>query len=103
MPWYIYLCSLVAKAPNITSVERVGTSARVQWGQPSGGATVTGYRVHYRDENTGIERSTATAPAPISDITDLISDHSYTFIVEAMSEHLSGLSDVVTLTVGKNS
>lgn len=62
---------------------------------------MTGYKVHYRDENTGIEKSTATASATISEITDLISDHTYTFIVEATSEHLSGLSDIVTAPVGK--
>lgn len=93
--------SPVARAPNITLVERVATSARVQWSHPSGGANVTGYIVHYRDENTGIEKSTATASANISEITDLISDHTYTFIVEATSEHLSGLSDTVTAPVGK--
>lgn len=99
--YYVYY-SPVARAPNITSVERVETSARVQWRQPSGGANVTGYRVHYRDENTGIEKSIAAASATISDIPDLINDHTYTFLVEATSEHLSGLSDIVTVAVGKN-
>lgn len=99
---YIFVFySPVAGAPNITLVERVDTSARVQWSQPSGGANVTGYKVHYRDESTGIEKSIATASATISEITDLISDHTYTIIVEATSEHLSGLSDVVTVAVGK--
>lgn len=76
------------------------TSLRVEWSQPLGGARVNGYVVHYRDDNTGIEKS-VPASSTTSDITDLTRDHSYTLKVEAISEHLSGVSESATVTVGK--
>lgn len=63
---------------------------------------MNGYVVHYRDDNTGIEKSIAAASSSTSDITDLTRDHSYTLKVEAISEHLSGISDSATVTVGKH-
>ena len=46
------LCSLAANKPSI-SVERVSsTEVIVEWSQPPGGATVTGYVVSYGGEDT---------------------------------------------------
>ena len=45
--------SSVTSAPNITSLQqRSPISVRVEWSQPSEGATVTGYVVHYSDGDT---------------------------------------------------
>ena len=72
----------------------------VEWSQPSGGATVTGYVVHYSD---GVTNMTESVPASStsSHITDLTNCFNYTFFVEALSEHLSGTSDKLLLELGK--
>ena len=86
--------------PIILSVkQKSATSVIVEWSQPSGGATVTAYVVHYSD---GVDKMTEDVPAPStsSSITNLTNCLEYTFIVEAMSEHLSGESDVHTIALG---
>jgi hypothetical protein len=83
----------VASDPVMTSLHQTSaTSVRVEWSQPSGGATVTGYVVHYSDGDTDRTESVA-ASSTSSDITDLTSGLNYTFSVEATSEHLSGESE----------
>ena len=50
----MHASDLVALDPVITSLNKAySTSVRVEWSQPSGGATVTGYVVHYSDGDTG--------------------------------------------------
>ena len=76
------------------------TAVSVAWISPSGGATVTGYVVHYSDGTTDRMKSVAASPAS-TDITDLTSGLTYTISVEATSQHLSGESDDVDITLGE--
>ena len=76
----------------ITSVKQISVSVvRVEWSQPSGGATVTGYVVHYSDGDSDWTESVAASSTSYN-ITDLTLGHTYTISVEATSEHLSGES-----------
>ena len=96
-----FLSESVASTPNITSLKQLSpTAVRVQWSQPSGGATVTGYVVHYSD--SGTERSkNVTASGTSSDITNLTDGPTYMITVEVTSKHLSGESDDKTITLSK--
>ena len=88
----MFLSAAVASDPVITSLEPISfSSVRVEWSQPSGGATVTGYVVHYSDGDTDRTES-VPASSTSSLITGLTIDITYNFSVEATSEHLSGES-----------
>ena len=76
------------------------TAVSVAWSQPSGGATVTGYIVHYSDGTTDSMKSVA-ASSTNTDITGLTTGLTYTISVEATSQHLSGESDDVDITLGE--
>ena len=78
-------------------VQVSATAVRVEWSQPSGGASVTGYVLHYSDGST--DRSVSAAVSSTSaDITGLVNDRrTYTISVEATSEHLSGESEPLTI------
>ena len=86
----------------ITSLNQTSsTSVRMEWCQPSGGATVTAYVVHYSDGDTDRNES-VPASSTSSLITGLTINITYNFSVEATSEHLSGESDILTIiTLGK--
>ena len=107
--YYCHLCIirsihfLVASTPIITSLEQISaTAVRVEWSQPSGGATVTGYVVHYSAGDTnGTESVYVAAFSTSYNITNLTSGLTYTFSLEATSEHLSGVSDDKTVTICK--
>ena len=60
---------------------------------------MTGYVVHYSDGDTDRTESVA-ANSTSYNITDLTSGLTYTISVEATSEHLSGVSDNVTTSLG---
>ena len=78
-------------------VKLSATAVRVEWSQPSGGATVTGYVVHYSDGSTDRSMS-AAASSTSADITGLVNDgRTYSISVEATSEHLSGESEPLTI------
>ena len=99
---YMYrycLFSPVASAPIITLALIPPTTVRVEWSQPSGGATVTGYVVHYSDGTTDRMKSVA-ASSTSTDITDLAGGLTYTISVEATSQHLSGESEDMDIAVG---
>ncbi|CAI8021983.1 Protein sidekick-2 [Geodia barretti] len=88
----------VAGCPDLLLVVQTSaTSVIVEWSQPSGGATVTGYVVHYSD---GVNNMTERVPASFTShsITNLTRCSDYTFSVEAASEHISGLSRTVELS-----
>ncbi|CAI8019279.1 Neuronal cell adhesion molecule, partial [Geodia barretti] len=90
----------VAGSPTLMLVVQISaTSVIVEWSQPSGGATVTGYVVHY---SHGDDNMTEDVPATSSSyiITNLTSCYSYTISVEATSEHVSGISERFTLIAG---
>lgn len=63
----------------------------LEWRQPSVGATVTGYVVHYSD---GITERIIRLPASVFsvNITQLSTDRAYRIFVEATSIQLSGVS-----------
>ena len=91
---------LVASSPTLLLVAPTSaTSVIVEWSQPSGGATVTGYVVHYSD---GVTNMTESVPASSTSllVTSLTSCGIYLFSVEATSEHFSGLSNIIILTLG---
>ena len=92
--------STVANSPTITSLQQISlTTVRVMWSPPSGGATVTGYVVHYRtcscDGNQTFESSASTS----TDITGLTDGLIYTISVEATSQHPSGKSEEMTISL----
>ena len=70
----------------------------MEWSQPSGGATATGYVVHYSDGDTDRNES-VPASSTSSLITGLTINITYNFSVEATSEHFSGESDVLKFNV----
>ena len=93
--------SPVASAPTLESLEQISaTSVRVMWSQPSGGAPVAGYEVHYR---TGSSVTIKTEPpsSTTTEITGLTDGLSYTISVEATSQHLSGESEEMTIKLCK--
>ena len=92
----------VAVDPTIMSLALVSaTAVRVEWSQPSGGASVTGYVVHY--SNNGVTNSVSglSSYATSHEITGLTIGHTYSISVEATSEHLSGKSEPMTIVVCK--
>ena len=60
---------------------------------------MTGYVVHYSDGDTDRNES-VPASSTSSLITGLTNCITYTFSVEATSEHLSGESDILTIELG---
>ena len=93
------MSAAVASDPVITSLNQTSSSSvRVEWSQPSGGATVTGYVVHYSDGDTDRNES-VHASSTSSLITGLTINITYYFSVEATSEHLSGESEVLDFNV----
>ena len=93
------MSAAVTSDPVITSLNQTSSSSvRVEWSQPSGGATVTGYVVHYSDGDTDRNES-VPASYTSSLITGLTINITYNFSVEATSEHFSGESDVLKFNV----
>ena len=89
----------VSSSPILDSARQTSSTVRVEWSQPSGGATVTGYVVHYSDGDTDrIESVPASSTSSL--ITGLTNCITYTFSVEATSEHLSGESENVIVELG---
>ena len=89
----------VASPPTVQSAEQVspGTTIRVTWSHPSGGAAVTGYLVHYN--GGGDEGSvSSTVSATTADLEDLLNDgRTYTISVEAQSDQISGESNIMNV------
>ena len=63
---------------------------------------MTGYVVHYRNGATNMTQSVPPSSTSAK-ITNLANCFEYTFTVEAMSEHLSGESDIETFALGTES
>ena len=87
---------------NLTLTQTLATSVMVEWSQPSGGATVTGYVVHYSHGDNNIMNQTVAASSTRSNITNLDRNTFYQFSVEATSEHLSGESNSCSITLFGN-
>ena len=91
--------SPVAGNPKLTSLDQISpTAVRVTWSPPSGGATVTGYVVHYRGSGS-VGMMTEPSSSTSTDITGLTSGAPYAISVEATSQHLSGESGVMIITL----
>ena len=101
MCFHSLLHSPVATDPNIVSLVQVSaTTVRVEWSQPSGGASVTGYTVHYSSNNGGTNSISGLPSTSTShEITGLTNGRTYSISVEATSEQLSGESAVNTITL----
>ena len=92
--------SPVATDPNIVSLVQVsGTAVRVEWSQPLGGASVTGYNIHY--SSNGVTNSIPGLPSTSTsyEITGLTNGHTYSISVEATTQQLSGVSEIMTITL----
>ena len=91
----------VAGDPILTSLDQISpTTVRVTWSPPSGGATVTGYVVHYMNGGS-VGTETVSSSSTSTDITDLSRGTAYTISVEATSQHLSGESEEMTVTLSE--
>ena len=96
-----FIIILVAGDPTLTSLDQIRPdTVRVTWSPPSGGATVTGYVVHYRNTTTVL-----TKRVPLSStstfLTGLTSGPTYIISVEATSKHLSGESGVMIISLSE--
>ena len=78
-----------------------GSSLSVTWMAPSGGASVTGYTVHYSiggdtgSVNVGPSTTAITITGRIND------GHAYIITVEAKSVHLSGKSSATAVILSE--
>ena len=87
--------------PTLTSLDQISsTTVIVTWNPPSGGATVTGYVVHYRTATTIRTKHLPTTSASTF-LTGLTSGATYTISVEATSQHLSGESAEMTIALSE--
>ena len=75
------------------------TAVRVEWNQPSGGPSVTGYNIHYG--SNGVTKSVLGLPSTSTshEITGLTNGRTYSISVQAIAEHLSGGSESLTITM----
>ena len=90
--------SPVATDPTIVSLAQVSaTTVRVEWSQPSGEASVTGYVVHYSSNDVTNFIPGLPSSATSHKITGLTNCGTYSISVEAISEQLSGESGALTL------
>ena len=94
------LHSPVATDPIVSLMQVSATTVRVEWSQPSEGASVTGYVVHY-SSNNGVTNSIPGLPSSATshEITGLTNDGTYSISVEATSEQLSGESETMIITL----
>ena len=91
----------MAGDPILTSLDQISsTTVRVTWSPPSGGATVTGYVVHYIGGGS-VGTETVPSSSASTDITGLTIGPTYTISVEGTSQHLSGESGVMTITLSE--
>ena len=94
------LYSVVIGIPiGLVVVQTSATSVIVEWSQPSGGATVTGYVVHYIYGATNMSQSVPSSSTHV-EIPNLTECYNYTFSVEATSERLFGISKGVIVELG---
>ena len=89
----------VAGDPTLISLEQSSsTTVSVTWNPPSGGGAVTGYVVHYRNGSSA--QTEMKSPSSTStNITSLTKCATYTISVEATSQHLSGESEEMDISL----
>ena len=96
-----FICTIVASAPVIESLERTAPdTVRVVWSGPTGGARVTRYIIRYTESSGSVGTEAASAGSNSTDITGLTDGETYTISVQARSGHLSGESEEMTITLG---
>ena len=106
---YIFV-SAAANAPTGLAAEVVGqASIRVSWTAPTSGATVTGYRVYYQEEDDegrviNLDRVDVDDSKTEHNITIVLTDgHRYNITVRALSRQLpSPAVGPPTVTIGKS-
>ena len=72
----------------------------VIWSPPSSGATVTGYVVHYKTA-TSVRTRFVSQDLTNTFLMSLTGGVTYTISVEATSQHLSGESEKMNITLGE--
>ena len=91
----------MAGNPTLVSLEQTfRTTVIVGWSPPSEGATVTGYVVHYKTATSVMIKSVdqyLTSTVLLS----LTHGATYTISVEATSQHLSGVSEEMNITLSE--
>ena len=60
---------------------------------------MTGYTIHYSDGSTEIGSISVGSSSSSADITSITNGHTYSISVEATSEHLSGESETMAITL----
>ena len=91
----------VASAPTITSLNQMSADAvNVEWNRLFGGAPITGYVVHC--SNGSIERNKIVSNSSTSHIImGLTNGLTYNVSLEATSQHLSGESEDMAITLSE--
>ena len=85
--------------PTLMSLEQISpTRVIVRWSQPSGGAIVTGYVVHYKTA-TSVRTNPVSQTLTSTLLLSLTRGATYTISVEATSQHLSGESEKMNITL----
>ena len=91
----------MAGIPTLTSLNQMSfTTVRLTWSHPSRGARVTSYAVHYRT-TTSFRTKIVSSSFTTTFLTGLTIGTIYTISVEATSQHLSGESEEMTITLSE--
>ena len=94
--------SPVATDPTIVSLLQISaTVVRVEWIQPSGGASVTGYNIHYSGDGVPYSISGLSSVSTSHEITGLTNGRTYSISVETTTKHLSGESPTEPITLSE--
>ena len=91
----------MAGNPTLMSLEQTSPdTVTVIWSPPSAGATVTGYVVHYKTA-TSVRTRFVFEYLNSTFLMSLTRGVTYTISVEATSQHLSGESEKMNITLGE--
>ena len=89
----------MADNPTLMSLEQTSPdSVKVIWNSPLEGATVTGYVVHYKTA-TSVRTKSVAQHLTSTFLMSLTGGVTYTISVEATSQHLSGESEKMNITL----
>ena len=89
----------MAGSPTLMSLEQTSSdTVTVIWSPPSRGATVTGYVVNYKTD-TSVRNRFVSQDLTSTFLMSLTGGVTYTISVEATSQHLSGESEKMNITL----
>ena len=89
----------MADNPTLMSLKQASPdSVRVKWSPPSEGATVTGYVIHYKTA-TSVRNKSVSQNFTGTFLLSLIRGATYIISVQATSQHLSGESEEMNITL----